>query len=95
MTPLFTPEERAKALRRKEDWGESGASFAIAQDRALTQSQSVDIETMRQTITLNHRNNVPKNQTEQQKSRGVTFPIAVLWQYGRGIIYGGPRVYHD
>lgn len=60
--PLFSPQDKVDWLNRKRDWGESGPSFAIAQDRVI-------IATERTNIELNARGNVPKNQAEQQKQR--------------------------
>lgn len=61
-TPLFTPQDRAEHERRKVDWGESGPSFAIAQDRVIQ-------ATKRTNIVLNARGNIPTNSAEQQKLR--------------------------
>lgn len=59
---VVSPEDRAKHERQKSEWGESGPSFAIAQDRVIEATE-------RTVILLNARGNVPKNQAEQQKLR--------------------------
>ena len=62
--PLYTPADRAEYERKKAEWGESGPTIFIQQER----SDAVDAD-LRTTIVLNHKGFVPKNQTEQQKFR--------------------------
>ena len=58
---------KGKTNAAKADWGESGPSFAIAQERVI-------IATARTVIALNARGFSPKNQAEQQKQRTFVNP---------------------
>lgn len=64
MSKLFiSPTEQREYERRKVEWGESGPAHNIGYTVASS---------LRTTIVLNVRDNVPRNSMEQQKKRTFT-----------------------
>ena len=67
-SPLYTPQDRAEYERKKAEWGESGPTIFVSQDRVIGEAED------RTTIVLNEKGNVPKDQTQQQKLRTFVEP---------------------